>query len=191
MIKYSSYNDVWGISPDISNKNNQNEKVNENFKINEKVNKIDNIKYDNFTSSDSCENTRCDHIEHILNCDVCLEKLKKKLNIRENFNSKNVSKETFGTTVKNNLREFNDKIKNILLMFCDNNFKKKLILILLILVFLILSFYFVQGRGVDSTVGNIEALAEATALAGDFNMKYLKENFVMIPKNMINLNNIY
>tara|TARA_Y100000590_G_C15656746_1_gene990937 strand:+ start:187 stop:762 length:576 start_codon:yes stop_codon:yes gene_type:complete len=191
MIKYSSYNDVWGISPDISNKNNQNEKVNENFKINEKVNKIDNIKYDNFTSSDSCENTRCDHIEHILNCDVCLEKLKKKLNIRENFNSKNVSKETFGTTVKNNLREFNDKIKNILLMFCDNNFKKKLMLTLLILVFLILSFYFVQGRGVDSTVGNIEALAEATALAGDFNMKYLKENFVMIPKNMINLNNIY
>ena len=191
MIKYSSYNDVWGISPDISNKNNQNEKVNENFKINEKVNKIDNIKYDNFTSSDSCENTRCDHIEHILNCDVCLEKLKKKLNIRENFNSKNVSKETFGTTVKNNLREFNDKIKNILLMFCDNNFKKKLMLTLLILVFLILSFYFVQGRGIDSTAGNIEAVAEASAMAGDFNMKYLKENFVMIPKNMINLNNIY
>ena len=67
MINYSSYNDVWGISPDISNKNN------------EKVNDTDNIKYENFTASDSSENTKCEYIEHILNCDKCIEKLRKEL----------------------------------------------------------------------------------------------------------------
>ena len=65
-------------------------------------------------------------------------------------------------------------------------------LILLILLFLILSFYFVYGRGIDTGTGeveDIEALAEAVGSI-DVNMKYIKENFIMIPKNMINFNNI-
>tara|TARA_B100001121_G_scaffold169484_1_gene147977 strand:+ start:7463 stop:8047 length:585 start_codon:yes stop_codon:yes gene_type:complete len=189
MINYSSYNDVWGISPDISNDNIK--KVNDIDNI-EKVNNTDNINYDNFTSSDSCENIKCEHIEHILNCDKCIEKLKKKLNLHENFNSKNISKETFVGEKKNNLILFNNKIKNILLSFCDNDIKKKFVLILLILLFIILSFYFVYGRGIDATSGeveDIEALAEAVGSI-DVNMKYIKENFIMIPKNMINFNNI-
>ena len=189
MINYSSYNDVWGISPDISNDNIK--KVNDIDNI-EKVNNTDNINYDNFTSSDSCENIKCEHIEHILNCDKCIEKLKKKLNLNENFNSKNISKETFVGEKKNNLILFNIKIKNILLSFCDNDIKKKFVLILLILLFIILSFYFVYGRGIDATSGeveDIEALAEAVGSI-DVNMKYIKENFIMIPKNMINFNNI-
>ena len=189
MINYSSYNDVWGISPDISNDSIK--KVNDIDNI-KKVNDIDNINYDNFTSSDSCENTKCKHIEHILNCDVCIEKLKNKLNLHENFNSENILKETFAHNKKNNLILFNNKIKNILLSFCDNNIKKKFVLILLILLFLILSFYFVYGRGIDTGTGeveDIEALAEAVGSI-DVNMKYIKENFIMIPKNMINFNNI-
>lgn len=181
MINYSSYNDVWGISPDIPNKNNDN-KVSENLKVSEEL-KVS----ENFSSSDNCEDTRCQQIEHILNCDKCLKKLKQKLNI-ENFKE---TKETFGNGVINKFGLFNNKVKNILLLFCDNDKKKRLMLLLLISLFIILSFLFVKGRGVESKSKDIEALAEAVGSIDIGSMKYLKENFIMIPKNMINFNNIY
>ena len=180
MINYSSYNDVWGISPDILNKNSEN---NQNKKT----------LHENFNNNNSCNITKCDSINHILKCEKCLKKLKKKLNIDESFtSSKNVSKENFSINLIDKFGLFNDKVKNMLLMLCDNNIKKKrLLLILLILLFIILSFLFVKGRGVESKSKDIEALAEAVGSIDVGSMKYLKENFIMIPKNMINFNNIY
>lgn len=182
MINYSSYNDVWGITPNI-NKNTSN-KVNETFDSNTENLKSENAKSENFKSNLQCENSICKNIDHILNCEKCLKKLKKKLLIREPYQK---TKENF--LIKDKIFNFNSNIKNFLLMLCNNSdTKKKILLILFISLFLILSFYFVQGRGLESTSTDIEALAEAVS-AVDLNMKYLKENFVMIPKNMINFNN--
>jgi hypothetical protein len=197
MINYSSYNDAWGISQDILNQNNQNisqdilNQNNQNISHENNQNN-QNISHENFNENinkpknESRNINKCDSIEHILNCEKCLEKLKTYLNIE--------TKETFANSVTNKFRLFNYKIKNILLNLCDNNMKKKKILLLLfILLFIILSFLFVKGRGIDSESGdsNLEALAEAVGSIDIGNMKYLKENFIMIPKNMINFNNIY
>ena len=95
---------------------------------------------------------------------------------------------TIKETFKNKIEGFNSKVKNKLIILCDTKNKKNTMLILLILLFLILSFYFVKGRGIDSKDSNIQDLSEAVSDA-TLSMKYLKENFIMIPKNMINFNN--
>jgi hypothetical protein len=178
MINYSSYNDVWGITLDTSqnkleNYNNLNQENQEN-----QENKVNNNKIITNYNSD------CDIMDHILNCPKCLKKLKKKLQMKENYqkNDNNKLQESFSNLITNKISSFNTKIKNILLLFCDNKQKKYLVLILLIIIFIILSFEIIKGRGTETKATDIEALSEAVSSS---NMKFLKENFVMIPKSMM------
>tara|TARA_A100001015_G_C14869731_1_gene663826 strand:+ start:362 stop:928 length:567 start_codon:yes stop_codon:yes gene_type:complete len=181
MINYSSYNDAWGITPNNKIQKNDNE-LKDNFTNIEKSIEIkkNNETFTNIKSlknKEKCHKT-CNIVEDIINCPKCLELLKKKLNMNSTI------KETF----KNKIEGFNSKVKNKLIILCDTKNKKNTMLILLILLFLILSFYFVKGRGIDSKDSNIQDLSEAVSDA-TLSMKYLKENFIMIPKNMINFNN--
>jgi hypothetical protein len=182
MINYSSYNDAWGISPRT-----------EHLKSNEKFNNIkDNNNKKNIIKKNntkiSNESNKCIDFDHILNCDKCLEKLKKKLNknnkikIKETFENNQVS---FRIFLKNTFEIINTKIKDFLLIFCTNKKSKKIFLVILIILFIVFSFVFVKDRGVESSDKNIEDLSEAIFEAQS-NIKYLKENFIMIPKNLVN-----
>ena len=181
MINYSSYNDAWGISPSINNlQTHGKNKTEEHF-----VNNEFNYEHNNMKKKQKTYNKVNNYInfEDLLNCEDCIKKLKKKLN--ENNNDNNINSKNMIETFKNKVETFNDKIKNIILIFCKTKKSKDMLLILLILAFIILSFYYVKGRGVETKGRDIEALAEAVSQA-EFNMKYLKENFVMIPKNIVN-----
>lgn len=179
MINYSSYNEVWGLST---------EKDENNKYI-----------YEKMTNKDNC----CD-LEHILNCPKCVEKIKKKLNIRnnnikENFEKSNKVKKfnedkiffdftKYFTIIKENLSKINNMVKIFLSTYCDNKIKKNILLFLLIFAFIIISFLFIKDRGIKIEDNDVEALADAVNNTSNIEMKYLKDNFIMIPKNIINLN---
>lgn len=182
MINYSSYNDAWGISPSINNlQTHKKNKTEERF-VNNKFNYEHNMKKKQKTYN---KVNNYINFEDLLNCKECIKKLKKKLNENNNDNDNNSNSKNMIETFKNNVETFNDKMKNIILIFCKTKKSKDMLLILLIIAFIILSFFFVKGRGAETKGKDIEALAEAVSQAG-FNMKYLKENFVMIPKNIVN-----
>ena len=191
MINYSSYNDVWGITPNISENKTTNDNCNkrvEHFTSHQDNDTSSNDTSSNVTSSNDISS--CMSIEHIFKCKKCLKKLKKEL-LNEQFITEPFYKssiETFSTKID----RFNTSVKNVLLFFCDNKEKKFLLLFFLITLFIILSFYYVKDRGVkEGDVGldlKMEALAEATRDVNFANLKYLKENFIIIPKNMINFN---
>ena len=211
MINYSSYNDVWGITPNISENKTTNDNCNKrvehftshqdndtssNDTSSNHISSNDtssNVTSSNDTSSNDTSSNHissCMSIEHIFKCKKCLKKLKKEL-LNEQFITEPFYKssiETFSTKID----RFNTSVKNVLLFFCDNKEKKFLLLFFLITLFIILSFYYVKDRGVkEGDVGldlKMEALAEATRGVEFANLKYLKENFIIIPKNMINFN---
>jgi hypothetical protein len=187
MINYSSYIDAWGLSQDILKKN-----------IIDSTNKKEYNKDEIKMNESYCKLTKCDNMNHILNCDSCLKKLKDVLNVKDTYKDK--SNETFSNNfsnnfsnkISNNLKILNYKINNILLTLCDNYFKKMLILFLLVLLFIISSFQSIKGDGISSgDDSNIEAVSQAvTGSSNDLisvNMKYIKENFVLIPKNLVNI----
>ena len=214
MINYSTYNDAWGVNPN-SSKNMYDELSNKKSIKSEQFTSEDDYCYkcdniDKILNCDKClnklkeklglvekfnsetfnsEKNDCNNYDRILNDDEFLNKLKVKLESNqkiENFSNSFKIKETF----KNKIEGFNNNVKDFLLIFCDTPAKKKLLLALLVLLFLILSFLFIEGRGVETKETNIEDL---TAVLNDQelgNMKYFTENFIMIPKKMINFNNL-
>ena len=128
MLQFSKINDAWDIPKKETFKKNINE---ENDK----------------------ENT-CESFEHVLNCEKCLEKLRKKLVFTENLSNNTEKKEetikqpivqehfTNDTIQDNNIENFNNSIINTkLLMEKVNNFMNRnkdfKQLILIVLIFLI------------------------------------------------------
>ena len=212
MINYSTYNDAWGVNLN-SSENMYDELSNKKSIKSEQFTSEDNYCYkcDNIDKILNCEkclnklkdklgfvekfNTEKNNLDYhdnydkLLNDDKFLNKLKVKLESNqkiENFSNSLKIKETF----KNKIEGFNNNVKDFLLTFCDTPAKKKIILALLVLLFIILSFLFIEGRGIESEETNIEDL---TAVLNDQdigNIKYLTENFIMIPKKMINFNNL-
>jgi hypothetical protein len=136
MLQFSKINDAWDIKPKEIYKKKINDNMNDN------------------------ENT-CNTFEHVLNCEKCLEKLRKKLNFTNNINTLNEIKEekeniipqknikiqeNFINDIKdnniqdNNLEDFTNIINTKLLKQKINNFMnrnkdfKQLIIVVLIFI---------------------------------------------------------
>lgn len=192
MINYSSYNDAWGIKSQTSNLSNN--KLNDISNIEEfryedkKVN--NNYSNKKLIKKNNCE--KCNNINDILECDECLLKLKKRLDMID----EKPRSETLIETFTEQVGSFNLFVKNNLKDICNSKRKRQMLLLFLIILFIVSTFIFIKGRGVvgEGSEADVEVLAEATESGEGSKLKYLTnfnnmENFVLVPKSMIKFNN--
>lgn len=161
MINYSSYNDVWGNKPNISENLNNSKKEFKNINI--KNENLENKNEESKNDDIDC----CKIINQILKCDECLEKLANKLNLKK----KEDNIDFFTVVEKFELNKF----------ICNN---RNIILIILILLFIFSCFYISREFSVKSSTA---VKVTDDILRTVDNSKFIKNlnDFVIIPKNLI------